>query len=558
MEEMTLEQQQALALARARRRRAETTGVDSTLGAVDAPVGDSVDAPIKPKQTFGQMFKNEVLDSMPAQMLGAREYLSGTPQGIASAPPTRFAMGAAEPIQGAVQRLSESSGLRQAFPLMSLSARLSRQGLDESFARSKQLAKEGSGNEFNLAGLLGNIASPASLATGKVPIPASLLGKTALGVGAGGVGGALAPAENQDQAQQNALFGMGAGGVLAPVATGVAKGSQAFMNSIARPIADLFIKDGPMNIAKRYLHKVIGENQLPAVLNATRNVQEILPGGKPTVSQAVAGLPQGSPLNALQDIVAATAGGPSAAFGQRIADQLAAVDTAKVARTAASKINYEKAFDPKLHPVKADAELIGLANSPYFKQVLPAVSRVAEHKGLNFKDNLTEMLHNVKIGLDKKLNPGFGEVAIDNAERGAVMDVKDKLVSWLAKHNSDYEAGRAAHADASKLIDAYKLRQELAIKPLQPTNLGGGVNVAEETRPHVPNLLSRAAMASNFALRVAGKKLEPEVDRVFQKIFLDPSQFSTEMAKLSPKTRIDVERLLRNANVLTAGAASAQ
>ena len=486
-------------------------------------------------------------------------YESITPNDLAAAAPTRFAVGAAEPIQGLVQRMSEAKVPGASIPsMLSAMAKLSRPAFDESFSGVKQMAKDGGATGFNLAGLLGNIASPASLATGKVPIPASLLGKTALGAGAGGVGGALAPAENQDQAQQNALFGMGAGGVLAPVVTGVAKGSQAFMNSIARPIADLFIKDGPMNIAKRYLQKVIGENELPSVLNATRGVQDILPGGKPTVSQAVAGLPGGSPLNALQDIVARTAGGPSAAFGQRIADQLAAVDTAKGVRSAASKINYEKAFDPKLHPVKADVELLSIADSPYFKQVLPAVNRVAEHKGLNFKDNLTEMLHNVKIGLDKKLNPGFGEVAIDNAERGAVMDVKNKLVTWLAKHNSDYEAGRVAHADASKLIDAYKLRQELAIKPQQPTNLGGGVNVAEETRPHVPNLLSRAAMASNFALRVAGKKLEPEVDRVFQKIFLDPASFTTEMSKLPAKTRIDIERLLRNANVLTAGAASAQ
>jgi hypothetical protein len=102
----------------------------------------------------------------------------------------------------------------------------------------------------------------------------------------------------------------------------------------------------------RYTVKAVGEKNMPAVINAAKTVDEILPGGKPTLGQAVAGLPEGSPLQALENVTAMTPGGPSTAFGQRILDQKAAEEAAKAARTATSKINYGKAFDPALHPVK--------------------------------------------------------------------------------------------------------------------------------------------------------------------------------------------------------------
>ena len=521
----------------------------------------SVDTPkAKDKPTFAQLFKEEALSSMPAELLGVREYLSGTPQGVAAAAPTRFAVGAAEPIQGAVQRMSENKGLRQTFPLMSLAATVSRPMLDESFAATKRMAKEGGAEGYDVAGLLGRIASPASLGVSKVPIPSSLLGQTALGATAGGIGGMLAPADTEEQARQNALMGVVLGGGSVPVIRGVAAVLDAGKNYLFRPIADLFTKEGPMNIARRYVQgsKGVGEQNMPVVLNATRNAQDILPGGKPTVADTLAGVHEGSPVNALQEIVSKTAGGQSAAFGKRIEEQAAAIKAAEIARTAASTSNYGKAFDTALHKVTPDAELKQMAQSPYFEQVLPAVERVAKHKGLTWEDNLTEMLHNVKIGLDKKLNPGFGEVAIDNAERGAVLDLKKQLVAWLAKKNSDYEAGRVAHEKASKLIDAYKLRQELVAKPTQSTNLGGGINIAEETRPHLPQMLSRPAMILNAALRTAGKNVEPKVDNALREILLDPQKFTSEMSKLSPKARTDVEKILRVYNSLATGTAMEQ
>jgi hypothetical protein len=237
-------------------------------------------------------------------------------------------------------------------------------------------------------------------------------------------------------------------------------------------------------------------------------------------------------------------------------DQEAAIEGAKSARGIASGVNYGKAFDPALHKVAVDDELRAIAQNPYFQSAVPTASKVAQAKGLNEADNLTEILHNIKMGLDKKLRPGFGEVGIDNAERGAILKLKNNLTDWLVKNNSDYKVGREAHSQASKLIDDYKLRQTLAAKPLQPTSLGGGISIAEETRPHMPNLLSRPAMLANWAMRKAGGGVEPKVDKILADMMLNPSKFADEMSKLPQQTRIDIEKWLRTSNALTAGALS--
>lgn len=480
-----------------------------------------------------------------------------TAEKIAGDPLMRLAVGAAEPVQGAVQRMSEK-GFGSVFPMLSFAAKMARPKLDESFADTKKMAR-GDDKSTDFMGIAGNVMSPASLAAGKIAIPASLLGKTALGAGAGAGGGLLAPAANADEARKNAGIGAAVGGALPPLIVGGAKLASASMDGLVRPMADLFAKQGPQNILNRYIRgdKVVGEHNLPKMIAAARNATEILPGGKPTVADAVAGMPEGSPLSALQGISATTAiANPR--FGQRILDQTDAITNAEKSRSAMSAVNYGKAFDPSLHKLKPDAELASLVADPYFQSAVPTAAKVAQARGLNEADNLTEILHTVKMGLDKKLKPGFGEVGIDNAERGAILDLKKKLTAWLVKNNSDYKVGRDEHAAASKLIDDYTKRQELAAKPLQATNLGGGINIAEETRPHLPNLLSRPAMMLNWAMRKAGGGVEPRVDKALADMMLDPSKFADEMSKLPPKTRIDIEKWLRKSNALSAGVGQAQ
>jgi hypothetical protein len=257
----------------------------------------------------------------------------------------------------------------------------------------------------------------------------------------------------------------------------------------------------------------------------------------------VAAIPEGSPLLALEKITGKTAGGPSAAFGARKLEQADAVKLAEAVRNDASRTNYGKAFDPALHQLKPDAELLAIAKNPYFEAAMPTVDKLAQAKGLTPQDNLTEMLHYVKVGLDKKLKGGFGEVALDNAEKATILDLKNQLVGWLAKNNSDYEIGRAAHAQASKAIDSYVARQELAKNPLQATNLQGGLNIGEETRTHLPNMLSRPMMAVNAIGKMLGRNIETQIDAAAALRHLNPEEFAKALSKVPAAQRPAINAL---------------
>ena len=87
--------------------------------------------------------------------------------------------------------------------------------------------------------------------------------------------------------------------------------------------------------------------------------------------------------------------------------------------------------------------------------------KLTKAKGITPSENVTEFLHDVKLGLDKKLN-NKGDLALDRATYGEVLKVKKQLVEWLAKKNPDYELGRLQHQAASKLIDDYVARQQAA------------------------------------------------------------------------------------------------
>jgi hypothetical protein len=74
-------------------------------------------------------------------------------------------------------------------------------------------------------------------------------------------------------------------------------------------------------------------------------------------------------------------------------------------------------------------------------------------------------------------------------------------------------------------------------KPIQKTNLGGGINVAEETRLHAPQLLSRPMMMTNFVLRKLGQDIEPRIDKAATQRYLDPQLLAKELEKFTPAAK---------------------
>jgi hypothetical protein len=417
------------------------------------------------------------------------------------------------------------------------------------------------------------VLSPASLAVGKIPIPASLLGKTALGAGVGAAGGAVAPTENESQAQLNALIGAAGGAVLPGVIQGVSKAAEWGVNKLASPFADLFTKAGPVNIANRYIRgdKVVGEAGMPAVLQATGNAQPLIPGSKPTVAQAVANIPEGSPLITLQDITSKSGGGRSAAFGRRIREQDFANQVAQETRDTFT--------NPMRSLALSQANQGGVKSAP----IVSEIAQMADKPGDRASDVVSKTLGAIRNKIESltddtgridaadlyTIRKEIGNVIQQHAKDSANWD--KKLASRLEREiqlqvddaitnagGTGWKAYLAEYASRSKAIDADTVRRELAKNPLQKTNLGGGINIAEETRPHLPNLLSRPAMMLNFVLRKAGYGVEPKVDKAMQEMFLDPARFTEVMSKLPPETKIEVQKLIQRTNALAFGGAAAQ
>jgi len=147
-----------------------------------------------------------------------------------------------------------------------------------------------------------------------------------------------------------------------------------------------------------------------------------------------------------------------------IGEDKTALDAAINARTAAANANYSAAFNQR---IAADPTLAVLATNPYFKDALPGALKLAKAKGITPKGNLTEFLHLVKLSLDDELS-GAGKTALGRNELRAVGDVKDKLVSWMASRNKEYENARAIFAKDSAPINQMRIGQFLENKLASP------------------------------------------------------------------------------------------
>jgi hypothetical protein len=267
-----------------------------------------------------------------------------TAEKIAADPFTRFAIGAAEPWQGIVQRVSEMNpGINPILLQAKLAAQFMRPTLDESFASAKEMAKAGGLEGVDIAGIAGNVMSPVSLAAGKIPIAGTLKGKIQQGALTGAFGGAIAPADTPEDVARNATLGVAVGGLLPPAITGVGKTAEVLGNKVVRPVSDLFTQEGGKNIANRYVRNIVGEENIPATVSAARSATspKVGPGAyevdgyKPVLAETMTGVPEGSPLAALQDITSKTKGGISARFGRRAMEQENAIAAAKDAAEAA-------------------------------------------------------------------------------------------------------------------------------------------------------------------------------------------------------------------------------
>ena len=201
-----------------------------------------------------------------------------------------------------------------------------------------------------------------------------------------------------------------------------------------------------------------------------RENKQIVPGSLPTAGEAsvpsgraeFVGLQRSAEKVLPSDYVARSDAQNAARIAQlrTVGKDKATLKAAEKARTTEANINYGLAYEKATN---ADKTLKTISENPYFKEALPDAIKLAEAKGITAKEDLTQFLHYVKVGLDKQLSR-TGDTALAETERKAVANIKEKLVSWMGTKNKAYETARFEFAKASKPINQMEVGQFLESK----------------------------------------------------------------------------------------------
>lgn len=481
----------------------------------------------------------------PAFEREARETLSVTPAELISANPiVRAATAAARPILAANNLLVRPLGLRG----------VDLEALDAMQARGAKALGYG-GIETAGQDIGGGVISPVGVGAMKMAPAATALGRVAQGAGIGGLAGVTAGTDAP-------LEAAGTGAAIGAAIPGAIEGVKTGVRGLSH-VADLFRGEtGAGNILDRYIRNAIGEKNVPAVVSQLRAAQgEPLPGYKPTVAEGVAGLPEGSPLVAHQRITAATKGGPSAEFGRRIIEQKGAITAAAEARDAQIvPLLQNEIRRANANGIKADAILSGidkqlstpgLRASDVVQKSLGAVkekiSSLAKDGLLDGADLWTvrkEIGNTIKnasketANWDKRLTSGL-ERQIQRSIDQAIVDAG--ATRWPLYMNE--------YAARSQAIQRVKDAAKAAIRPDQRTDLFGGLRVAEETRTHVPQLLSRPMMAANAIMRYFSANIEPKIDKLAAQRYLNPKEFADALEKLPPQTQSQIRETMKRIGI---------
>ncbi len=425
--------------------------------------------------------------------------------------------------------------------------------------KKRGMAYRGDG-EFDAAGLAGAVMSPAGLGAGKILPRAATAGKRILQGTAVGAGfGAATPVTEEGDFGTAKLkqTGLGAAvGAAIPSGFELAKaGGRAVRDTL-----DLILPGGAQRVANRFQASLVGEGNRNKVADALAQARELVPGAKPTAAEAVAHLPEGSPIIAQQKITAAQPGGVSAQFGQRTLDQKSAIERAIEARNAATTPMRESALEAaNAGGVKSDAVTSGIdatLGKPGLRasDVVQSTLSDVKEKIAKFTNDQGAIDANDLYTIRKEIGNTIKKYAAEKQNwdkkltAGLERDIQKAMDEAIeSAGGAGWKQYLAEFAERSKGIEGHAARLKMVAKPAQRTNVGGGLNVAEETRAHIPNLLSRPAMVVNAVLKAAaGKKfgIEPRVDEIMADQYLNPQKLADALRTAGPAERSAIVKAL--------------
>ena len=462
---MTLEQQQAIALANARLRLQESQPAE-------LPVSESNFAETGGGAAMGRPMRNVRLN------------VQETPRPLESfmAGATKSAI---DPLMAGAQLVTGGRG-----------------GVSEAVQRLAQEADQyqQANPSSYMGGRIGGAVLPAAgIAKGVGMIPsfarANPYVQSAAVTGAiGGIQGGLTPVETgetgmpmYEQMGKNAGVGVAIGvplGVAAPAIS--AAGSKIYQG--AKGLVEPLYEQGQQRILGRFLRETAGGESAKAMRNL-RAAQPLVAGSMPTAAE-VAGVPS---LAALQR----TAVGISPASTNLVAARQQAQTEARAnaLRNIAPESRVSKYTDLRervaddlytdaIKPIdlgqitpKLTKEINSLTKTPAIKEAMSQAQVNAANKGMDIADPAGSMrgLHETKMALDGQIKAVKAKLERDaagatSAELDGLNAAKTRLLGFIEKISPEYKTARLTYERLSKPVEQLESIAKLAKKSISPEN----------------------------------------------------------------------------------------
>jgi hypothetical protein len=110
---------------------------------------------------------------------------------------------------------------------------------------------------------------------------------------------------------------------------------------------------------------------------------------------------------------------------------------------------------------------MAIVENPFYKDQVGHAVKLMKAEGLKVKDNLTQFLQYIKIGLDKSLSKR-GDDALSSAEHKSTLALKNRLTSWLDIKNPQYGKARTTFAEDSVVPNQQTIGKVLRDKLVKP------------------------------------------------------------------------------------------
>lgn len=327
--------------------------------------------------------------------------------------------------------------------------------------------------------------------------------------------------------------------------------------ALAGPIGDLTA--GTVNavtkpfrapvLARNIVRANVGEANIPKVIDALQNVDPILQGGAPTAADAVAGMPEGSPITAMQQQTFQQPGGPSVAAGKVVEAQNKAIQQAIDDRTAITDKLRQQALNSTgpVNPHGIYKAIFGVLQDPALRassvvkgsmiDIAQKIKRESDVNGTINPNSLYTIRKELGNDIDKysKENSNWDKKltgGLVNTLQGAI----DNAISD-AGAGSKWQQYLDEYSNRSKLIEKYKDRQVQGQNPAQNTSIPGVQPAVRGELPKAPSVMSTPAVAANYLVAGLARLMKGSVNEVTARWMRNPQEMAADLKKLTPPKR---------------------